>query len=125
QDGDDAGAPLVTITPRAGSPDRIEIIWTAPAGQTGSGVKATADLSLFRDVWFEAFVQYKSADAGSVQLSIRRLSDGATLVSWNSGTVDTWRTGNSFNRGKWGIYRSLNSIDALRDETVLFADWCV
>ena len=125
QAGDDAGAPLVTITPRAGSPDRIEIIWTPPAGQSGGGVKAQADLSLFRNVWVEAFVQYRSADAGNVQLSIKRLSDGATLVSWNSGTVDTWRSGNNFNRGKWGIYRSLNSISSLRNETVLFADWCV
>jgi hypothetical protein len=125
QAGSDAGSPLVTITPRAGSPDRLEIIWTAPAGQSGSGVKAQADLSLFRNVWVEAFVQYKTADAGNVQLSIRRLSDGATLVSWNSGTVDTWRDGNNYNRGKWGIYRSLDSISFLRDETVLFADWCV
>jgi hypothetical protein len=125
QAGDDAGAPLVTITPRAGSPDTLQIIWTPPAGQSGSGVKAQTELAPFRNVWVEAFVQYKSADAGNVQLSIKRLSDGATLVSWNSGTVDTWRSGNNFNRGKWGIYRSLNSISSLRDETVLFADWCV
>src|SRR5215475_4156634 len=123
--GSDAGAPLVTITPRAGSPDILQIIWTPPSGQSGGGVMAQADLSLFRNVWVEAFVQYKSADSGNVNLSIKRLSDGATLVSWNSGTVDTWRDGNNFNRGKWGIYRSLNSIEQLRDETVLFADWCV
>ena len=121
----DAGAPLVTITPRAGSPDTLQIIWTPPSGQSGGGVKAEADLSLFRNVWVEAFVQYKSADSGNVQLSIKRLSDGVTLISWNSGTVDTWRDGNNFNRGKWGIYRSLNSISQLRDETVLFADWCI
>ena len=125
QDGSDAGAPLVTITPRAGSPDVLQIIWTPPTGQSGGGVKAEADLSLFRNVWVEAFVQYKSADSGNVQLSIKRLSDGVTLISWNSGTVDTWRSGNNFNRGKWGIYRSLNSISSLRDETVLFADWCI
>jgi len=93
QAGDDAGAPLVTITPRAGSPDTLQIIWTPPSGQSGGGVKAQADLSLFRNVWVEAFVQYKSADSGNVQLSIKRLSDGATLVSWNSGTLDTL-TGN-------------------------------
>ena len=125
QAGSDAGSPLVTITPRAGSPDTLQIIWTPPSGQSGGGVKAQADLSLFRNVWVEVFVQYRSADSGDVQLSIKRLSDGATLVSWNSGTVDTWRSGNNYNRGKWGIYRSLNSISQLRDETVLFADWCV
>ncbi len=66
QSGDDAGAPLVTFTPRAGDPDVLQIIWTPPAGQSGGGVKAQADLSLFRNVWVEAFVQYKSADAGNV-----------------------------------------------------------
>ena len=125
QAGTDAGAPLITITPRAGSPDVLQIIWTPPAGQSGGGVKAEADLSLFRNVWVEAFVQYRSADQGNVQISIKRLSDASTLISWNSGTVDTWRDGNNFNRGKWGIYRSLNSIASLRDETVLFADWCI
>jgi hypothetical protein len=125
QAGSDAGSPLVTITPRAGSPDSLQIIWTPPSGQSGGGVKAEADLSLFLNVWVEAFVQYRSADSGDVQLSIKRLSDGATLVSWNSGAVDTWRSGNNYNRGKWGIYRSLDSISQLRDETVLFADWCV
>ena len=42
QAGSDAGSPLVTITPRAGSPDRLEIIWTPPTGQSASGVKAQA-----------------------------------------------------------------------------------
>lgn len=125
QSGSDAGSPLVTITPRAGSPDTLQIIWTPPSGQSGGGAKAEAELSLFRNVWVEAFVQYRSADSGNIQLSIKRLSDGVTLISWNSGTVDTWRDGNNYNRGKWGIYRSLNSVSSLRDETVLFADWCV
>lgn len=125
QSGGDEGAPLVTITPRAGSPELMQIIWTAPSGQSGSGTKATANLSLFKDVWVEAYVEYKSADAGYVNLSLKRLSDGATLLTWNSGTVDTWRSGNNYNRGKWGIYRSLNSISYLRDETVNFNDWCV
>ncbi len=125
QAGSDAGAPLVTITPRAGSPNQIQIIWSAPSGQSGGGVKAQASLAPFLNTWVEAFVQYRSADSGNVQLSIKRLSDGATLVAWTSGTLDTWRSGNNYNRGKWGIYRSLNSPSYLRDETVLFADWCV
>jgi len=125
QAGSDAGSPLITITPRAGSPDRMQIIFTAPSGGSGSGVKAEANLSLFRNVWVEAFVQYRSADSGNVQLTIRRLSDGVTLLGWTSGTVDMWRSGNNYNRGKWGLYRSLNNISYLRNETALFADWCI
>jgi hypothetical protein len=125
QAGDDAGSPLVTITPRQGSPDQLQIIWTAPADGSGSGTKAQTSLAPFINTWVEASVQYRSGDSGSVQLTIRRLSDGASLISWSSGTVDTWRSGNNYNRGKWGIYRSLNTVSALRNETVLFADWCV
>jgi hypothetical protein len=124
QAGSDAGAPLVTITPRSG-PDRLQIIWTGPSGSSGNGVKRETSLSPFINTWVEVFVQYRSADSGSVHLDIKRLSDGANLITWDSGTVDTWRSGNNYNRGKWGIYRSLNSIGDLRDETVLFADWCV
>jgi hypothetical protein len=123
--GGDEGAPIFTITPRAGSPDMLQFIFTAPAGGSGSGTKAQAALSLFKGVWVEALVQLKSADAGFINASIKRLSDGATLISWNSGTIDTWRTGNNFNRGKWGLYRSLNNVSYLRDETMLIGDWCV
>jgi hypothetical protein len=71
-------------------------------------------------VWVEAFVQYKSADSGNVQLSIKRLSDGATLVSWNSGTVDTWRDGNTFNRAEFfAIWRFASVLELMR-----FGAWC-
>jgi hypothetical protein len=36
-----------------------------------------------------------------------------------------WRGDATFNRPKWGIYRSLNSSNYLRDETVLFSDFCI
>lgn len=122
--GSDEDSPLLTISPRSGNPNVMQIIFNAPQGQSGSGVKAQTSLSPFINTWVEAFVQFRSHDAGNIQVTLKRLSDGATLLSWNSGTVDTWRAGASYNRGKWGIYRSLNNISYLRDETVLFADWC-
>jgi len=36
-----------------------------------------------------------------------------------------WRGDATFNRPKWGIYRSLNSSNYLRDEQVLFANFCI
>jgi hypothetical protein len=102
----------------------MQIIFTAPRGQSGGGVKAQTSLSPFINTWVEAFVQFRNHDAGNIQVTLKRLSDGAILLAWNSGTVDTWRAGATYNRGKWGIYRSLNNISYLRDETVLFADWC-
>jgi hypothetical protein len=123
--GGDEGSPLITITPRAGSPELLQIIFTAPTGGSGSGTKAQANLSSFKGAWVEVFVQYKSADSGNFSITIKRMSDAATLLSWTSGTLDMWRSNNDYNRGKWGLYRSLNDISALRDETALFADWCI
>jgi hypothetical protein len=121
--GGDEGSPLITITPRAGSPEQLQIIYTAGSGGSGSGTKAQSPLSQFKNVWVEAFVQYRSADSGTFQITIKRMSDAATLLSWSSSGIDMWRSGNDYNRGKWGIYRRL--ADVLRDETVLFADWCI
>jgi hypothetical protein len=121
--GGDEGSPLITITPRAGSPEQLQIIYTAGSGGSGSGTKTQVPLAPFKNTWVEVLVSYKSADAGTFSIVIKRLSDGLTLLSWSSGSIDMWRSGNDFNRGKWGIYRRLDSV--LRDETVLFADWCI
>jgi hypothetical protein len=123
--GGDEGSPIFTITLRKGSPDLIQFIYTAPAGGSGSGTKAQTSLVPFKGVWVEAFVTHKASDSGFVNAVIKRVSDGATLISWNSGTIDTWRSSNTFNRGKWGLYRSLNDVGSLRDETMLINDWCV
>jgi hypothetical protein len=121
--GGDEGSPLITITPRAGSPEQMQLIYTAGSGGSGSGTKTQAPLAPFKNTWVEAFETYKSSDSGTYSIVIKRLSDGLTLLSWSSTNIDMWRSGNDFNRGKWGIYRRLDPV--LRDETVLFADWCV
>jgi hypothetical protein len=36
-----------------------------------------------------------------------------------------WRSQTTFVRPKWGIYRSLNSPDYLRDEDVRFDNFCL
>jgi hypothetical protein len=54
-----------------------------------------------------------------------RVSDGEVLLHWSHNNHDMWRAGAGFNRPKWGIYRSLNNVNALRDETVLFNDFCI
>jgi autotransporter-associated beta strand protein len=124
-DGSDADSPLMTITPRYASPERLEIIYTAPAGLSGSGTKATATLSNFKGQWIEAFEQVLYATNGVYQLTLRRVSDGFVLLSYTNNNLNMWRGDATFNRPKWGIYRSLNSSNYLRDEQVRFADFCL
>lgn len=121
----DAGAPLMTLTPRTGNPERMEVIHSAGEGTGSLGRIANVNLAPFKGTWVEAFMTYRSAEGseGTFSLVIKRVSDGATLLSVNQPSVDMWRTGASFNREKWGIYRG--KADVLRDEDVRFADFCV
>ena len=121
-DGDD-GAPIITLTPRAGSPELLQIIATDSNG-TGSTVFQT-DLAPFVGVWVEAFEQITYSHTGQYSLVIKTLNGGTTLLSYSNSNIDLWRTGTTFCRPKWGIYRSLNSSSFLRDEQVRFDRFCI
>jgi hypothetical protein len=124
-DGSDSDSPIMTITPRTASPDRVELIYTAPTGLSGSGTKTTAPLSGFKGQWVEAWEQMRYASNGTYQITLRCLSDGVTILAYTNNNLNLWRGDATFNRPKWGIYRSLNSTNYLRDEQVRFADFCI
>jgi hypothetical protein len=124
-DGSDSGSPLITLTPRSGNPERLELIFTAPSGHSGSGTKATANLSGFKGQWIEAYERTRYTTNGFYELTLRRFSDGALLLGYTNNNLNLWRADATFNRPKWGVYRSLNSSNSLRDEQVLFADFCI
>lgn len=85
----------------------------------------SAPLSEFKGEWIDAFVRVLNADEGRLEVVLTRLRDGAVLIEWSDNQLDMWRAGANFNRPKWGIYRSLNTPGVLRDETVLFNDFCI
>jgi hypothetical protein len=123
--GGDDGAPLITITPRAGSPEKMQIIHSSGEGSGTLGTVKEVNLSSFKGAWVEAYVKYKSSEgsAGTVEITLKRMSDGATLLSYSKTGIDMWRSGAEYNRGKWGVYRGKD--DVLRDEQVRFDDFCV
>ena len=112
-----SGAPIVTITPRNSSLEFDHI--------RTSGVEKSMSLSSAAGVWIEMYLKTVHSNSGSLDFSARRLSDGATLMSYTSSGKDTWDDGCGYNALKLGIYRSLNSISSLRDEDVRFNDVCV
>jgi hypothetical protein len=124
-DGSDDGSPLMTITPRYASPQRLELIYTAPTGLSGSGTKTTAPLANFKGQWIEASERVLYATNGTYEITLRRVSDGVVLLSYTNNNINMWRGDSTFIRPKWGIYRSLNSPSYLRDEQVRFADFCL
>ena len=120
----DAGAPIITITPRYGSPERLELIHVDSRGT--STTLASTPLAPFKGAWVEAYERVRwSSTRGTYSLEIRRLSDAALLFSFASTQLDLWRDSTSFARPKWGIYRSLNDRTRLRDEQVRFDRFCL
>jgi hypothetical protein len=107
--------PIMTLTPR----NNTDIEMTGRLGTNGK-----APLAPFIDTWMVATMKVLHADNGNWELTIRRISDGAMTFHY-AGTGDTWDA-NTAQDPKWGIYRSLDTISALRDEDdVRFADFCI
>jgi MYXO-CTERM domain-containing protein len=107
-------APIMTLTPRSGN--------LSIDGRVG--VRGTTALAKFLGVWVVADMRIRYANAGRIELTIRRLDNGETLFQ-HTGDADTWDDGAGGHDPKWGIYRSLNDRGSLRDEQIRFADFCV
>jgi hypothetical protein len=111
----DAGAPVMTLTPRGANISIDGIV----------GVRGTTALAKFIGVWVVADLKVKFATAGHIDMTIRRLGTGEVFFQ-HSGDADTWQGNGAGHDPKWGIYRSLNSAGSLRDEDDLrFADFCI
>lgn len=123
-DGDD-GSPIITLTPRKGNPDKMQVIHTGSGSATSLGTVLQVPLAPFKGTWVRAEEHIIYQTAGSYSLTIHRLSDDSVLLQYSNTNIDMWRNGTTFVRPKWGIYRSLNTPSALRDEIVLFNDFYI
>jgi hypothetical protein len=122
----DTDNPLITITPVKASTNRLELRFMAPVQEGGNTIKLTTTaLAPFLGEWVEAYetATYDSISHGSYSLTLKRLSDDATLLSYSTTALSLWRRGITHNRPKYGIYRSLLDSNSLRDEGVRFADF--
>jgi hypothetical protein len=115
---------LFTITPRlqGNGNTRMEIIYVSETSASNVYL-ATAPLSQFLGEWVEVTEQifYGTGTSGRFSIVIKRVSDGATLINYNNNALQTFRAGNTFVRPKWGIYRSLNNSQQLRDDSLRLA----
>ncbi len=117
--GDD-DQPLFTLTVRKGTPNKLELIHVV-SGTSGTNKVSIVNLPAFEGVWVEATEQILVGLNGTYSMNIKRVSDGASLMSYSNPNINTIRTDNDFIRPKWGIYRSLNTPADLRDESIRFS----
>jgi hypothetical protein len=110
----DAAAPIMTLTPRG---TNISI-------DGAVGVHGTTPLAPFLATWVYVDLKVLFGTAGLIDMTIHRVSDGQLMFSY-SGAADTWQGNGAGHDPKFGIYRSLNDVAALRDEDdIHFADFC-
>ncbi len=123
--GGDESTPIFALTARKGSPNKLELSYY-PTTDIGLQKLASVNLSLFEGQWVEATERIRAAvSGGSYYLEIKNLSNGEVIMTYQNKNISTFRADNKFQRPKWGIYRSLNSPQDLRDEVVRFADFSV
>ncbi|XP_021946204.1 uncharacterized protein LOC118432889 [Folsomia candida] len=126
-DGPNAGSPIITLTPRFVKNSNKQLLQVLHVGDTETTVNRLkeVDLSPFIGEWVHVSELITYGSSGKYQLAIKRLKDGKSLLSVNKDQIDLWRQGTIFVRPKWGIYRSLGDKSRLRDETVLFDNFCL
>lgn len=120
--GDLASMPMYTLTTRKGSPDQLELRYAETDKQI---TLLKQDLTPFIGVWLNVTETISYGASGSYEIEINKDSDGTSLFTYANNSIVNWRHEASFVRPKWGIYRSLNNAQDLRDEQVLFADFSI
>ena len=114
--------PMYTLTARKGSPDQLELRYAETNSQI---TMQQTDLAPFKGTWLEVTETITYGTSGTYAIEIKKVDDGSILFHHSDNDIINWRAGASFVRPKWGIYRSLNNVDDLRDEEVLFANFSI
>jgi len=122
----DAGNPLFTLTLRkiTNGSNQLELIYVKD--KASKMIKyQTVNMSLFEGTWVEATETIKVGLKGTYAITIKKVSDGKTLMNYSNSNIQTIRADNSFIRPKWGMYRSLKDIANMKDETMRFSDFSI
>lgn len=122
--GTEDAMPLITLTTRKGAPDKLELRYSETTSQI---TLKEIDLTPIKGKWVAVVetVIFGEKGVGNYDIKIIDYESKNTLFSYTNNTIRMWKTNADFMRPKWGIYRSLLSVDDLRDEEVLFADFSV
>ena len=117
-----ASMPMYTLTARKGSPDRLELRYAETDTQI---TLAQTDLLPLVDTWMEVTERIEYGISGTYDIEVKKISDNSVLFAYTNNDIVNWRQNAEFVRPKWGIYRSLNNSQDLRDENVLFANFSI
>lgn len=118
--GGDDDMPLITLIARGSNLELTQYNYS-----NSRKVLQSVPLSAFRGEWVDVRSTLTAGRPGTYSMTITRLRDGVRLLSYSTSSIDMWRSGTTYIRPKWGIYRSLNNASYLRDEKVRFDQFCI
>jgi hypothetical protein len=145
-EGGDSSQPVIALTARDVSGNkRLQLSYYAP-GSSGATQFVNDNnhlLTPYLGQWIqcEESVTYSSDPAeAAYSMKITRIDNDQVLMNYTApaNTIQTWRTGNTHGRPKFGLYRLINTgsnpgnntepsagtaISGLKDETILYADF--
>ncbi len=120
--GDEDGMPIITLTPRKGSPDRIQLRFAAHSSPQTLSAFPITDIT---GKWVNIIEKVTYGENGSYEITINDLADGSQIFHYKKVGLRMWRTGTEFVRPKWGIYRKLSHPEDLRDEEILMNEFYI
>lgn len=120
--GEFESMPMYTLTLRKGSPDRLELRYAETDAQITLDQTALAP---FINQWISVEETLDYRTNGAYRITLKSNATEEVLFSYSSDSKINWRPEAEFVRPKWGIYRSLEYPEDLRDEAVLFADFSI
>jgi len=123
-DGDDA-QPFITITPRLWSNGPKWLQLTHSGQDSAAVVVWQEDLAKYLGFWIHITVEMTCKVDGMFHIRMKETQSGETLMFYNNASMELWRSGNTFQRPKWGIYRGLGNQINLRDENIYFNNFCI
>ena len=80
------------------------------------------ELQPFLGKWLQVNVDAIFGSRGRLVIKIMSINDNHPLMHYENSSLNMWKEDADFIRPKWGIYRSLNDKQSLRDEVIDFAD---
>lgn len=111
--------PILTFSPRKKKVNTFDVRY---ALLDTAETLVSVPLEPFLGEWIVAEETIVYGEEGSLEITLSRKRDNKTLLTLNK-QLNMWRSGATLVRPKWGIYRSLNKKEDLRDEQVRFADF--
>ena len=120
--------PILTLTARRdldAAPDALELNFRSSDSAKRQILKSV-DLDKLRGRWVDVEVRTHYKDqTGYLNVHMTDVQTGEAILRYTRAQIDMYRVGNELVRPKWGIYRSLKAPEHLRNERVLFADFCI